>query len=120
MKSNARFALRGLVASVILLAGIALASVEFVGVDSKAKLISNDTAVIVTGSLVCSSGESYSVSAVVQQLHGKTSVAASSLDSPDTACTGAPQTFSTVSTVVSPPNETLKKGPAKSDPRRQH
>src|SRR5437868_6670384 len=96
----------------LFLVGTAIADVEFVGVDSKAKLIAGDTGAVVTGSVVCTLGDLFSATAIISQNHGNVNVTGQNLSAPDTACTGAPQPFTAAVQVVIPPNEKFKKGPA--------
>ena len=91
----------------------AMADVEFLGVDAKATLISNNTTAVVTGAIVCDAGttETFTVTGVITQNHGKTNVTGQGTTAP-VSCTGTVQVFSVNVSVLTPPNETFKKGPA--------
>ena len=85
------------------------ASVDFLAVDDKATLTS-DTNVVVTGALVCTSGETASISVVITQDHGQGSLAGQG--TVDVPCTGTAQTFAVPVDLLTPPNGAFKKGPA--------
>ena len=85
-------------------------TVEFVGVNKKATLTSNNTVAIVTGSVVCTG--TFSVTAAVVQNHSGTNVTGQgSTPGPD-VCTGSAQPFAVQVPVLNPPNATYSKGPA--------
>jgi hypothetical protein len=100
------------VAALMITSSVAQAQgVEFVGVDKKATLTSNNTVAIVTGAVVCVG--TFSVTAVIQQNHSGTNVAGQgSTPGAGTVCTGTPQPFAVQVQVINPPNATFSKGPA--------
>jgi hypothetical protein len=96
-------------AGVVAVAGVLEASVNFVAVDDSASLSS--AGVVVTGSVVCTTGDELSVSATVLQLHGHDSIAGAGVVS-GLICTGSSQGFAVPVEVLTPPNRGFKKGPA--------
>ena len=92
-------------------ASVANAQPTSTSVDSKALITADGTAVNVTGFIVCSSPDTFDVTAIVLQTHAGTSTTAAGSAGP-TACTGAPQPYAVVATVLIPANGQLKPGPA--------
>lgn len=110
MRKLTRFALGG--AAAFLLAGTTgLYAVDSVSVDYNATIGGNGTVATVTGSILCSTTETFSVTAIITQSKGQTQVAGQGTSS-DTQCTGAVQPFAVAVSIVIPAGETFKKGPA--------
>ena len=85
------------------------ANIGFLSVDTKVTLV-GDTMAIVTGSFVCSSTDTISIAADVIQEQSGGALAFGQTDT--ITCTGFLQTFAIATTVLAPPDGTLKKGPA--------
>jgi hypothetical protein len=100
------------VAGLLLFGATAFASVDSIGTDTKATIVAGGTAAIVTGSIVCSVGDTFSVTAIVQQLENHGVDATGQGISGEQSCTGAPQPFAVTVTILIPATATFKKGPA--------
>ena len=87
------------------------ASISFLGLDTKARLIDNNTTAVVTGSIVCELNDTLSITVILQQSHAGTSVIAVGGVSGLT-CTGTPLGLAVPVPIVFPTaNGTFKKGP---------
>lgn len=85
------------------------ANINFLDVDTKVTLVGGTNA-IVTGTIVCDSSDTMSITAnVVQEQSGGVITLGQVNDIP---CTGFLQTFTIPTTVFVPANGELKKGPA--------
>ena len=106
--------LKGLLIMAVLLvaASVANAQPTSISVDSKAQITADGTAVNVTGFIVCPSGETFDVTAIVLQNHAGTSTTAAGSSPGETDCAGIPQGYSVLATVLLPANGQLKPGPA--------
>lgn len=115
---NSRFIAKaaGTFAALLITAGTAMADVQFIGVDPEAALSESNTIATVTGSVVCSAGESFTASAAVLQTVAGSFIAGSSQltnqDSPSFRCTGESQPFSVKAEVVLPPGGSFQVGNA--------
>jgi hypothetical protein len=88
--------------------GTASASVSSLTLDTKADLAASKTAVVVSGTIVCSGGDSVDVSVIITQSSGQVDAAGSG--SATVTCSGTVQTWSaTVQVVI---GAAFKHGPA--------
>ncbi|WP_145986442.1 hypothetical protein [Methylocaldum marinum] len=116
--NHSRFIVKaaGMSAALLITAGSAMADVEFIGVDPEAALSESNTVATVTGSVVCSTGESFTASAAVLQNVAGSFIAGSSQstnqDAPSFRCTGESQAFSVNAEVVLPPGGSFQVGNA--------
>ena len=110
---SSRFCMALAISTIFLVTGVTAfaQSITSVTVDTKATLIDNNTAAVVTGAIVCTSGTGgLSVNAIILQNHAGKDIAAGGTISGLT-CTGSPQLLAVTVTVLIPPNGTLSKGP---------
>jgi hypothetical protein len=87
------------------------ANVDFLAADGTAHLSAGNTVAVVTGSVLCTAGDTLSVSAVIVQTRGKANITGSGLVSGLT-CLGVAQTFAVPVDILIPLNGAFKKGPA--------
>lgn len=115
---NSRFIAKaaGTFAVLLMTAGTAMADVQFIGVDPEAALSESNRVATVTGSVVCSAGESFTVSVAVLQNIAGSFIAGSSQSTnqnlPSYRCTGESQPFSVEAEVVLPPGGSFQVGNA--------
>src|ERR1051326_9498769 len=91
---------------------VASAQPEAISVDTRDSLSANNTAVNLTGAVLCPAGQTFSVTAIVQQAHANVSTVGQNFSAPNIDCTGVPQPFSALVQVIIPPGGQFKKGPA--------
>lgn len=90
---------------------VARAQPASVTVDTKDHLTAGNGGVVVTGEIVCSSSETFTVQTIVSQNHAGIDTAAAGSSGP-TQCLGVSQPFSVLATVLLPANGELNGGKA--------
>jgi hypothetical protein len=87
------------------------ADVDFLAVDGTAHLSSGDTVAVVTGSVLCTAGDTLGVSVALVQTRGQTSLVGSG-NVGGIACLGVRQFFAVPVDILIPLDGTFKKGPS--------
>lgn len=90
--------------------GTAIASVSVILAEGRGDLSDDKQSIVVSGSIICTDGNTVSVSVIVAQTSGKTSSTGTG-SSGDLTCTGAAQPWVAIVTSVSGGTE-FKHGPA--------
>jgi hypothetical protein len=86
------------------------ASISAIAIDGRAHL-STDTTAVVTGTILCSMGDTLDIGVSITQTRGKSSIIGNGNVS-GIACTGAPQSFAVPVDALLPLNASYNKGPA--------